>query len=109
MAVETRALGGRSLARRAGLLLAIPALTLALALGGCRGAAAHNTNSNTPGVQSGGSTSSSGGTSTSGGNNPALQQLQNADNQNQTDQQQLNGAASNAGQDYSSQDTPLNP
>ena len=53
MGVQTRALGGRSLARRAGLALAVPALALTLALGGCRAERAqrqrNNGNSGVPG------------------------------------------------------------
>ncbi len=118
MGVQTRALGGRSLARRAGLLLAVPALALTLALGGCRAGSARNGNGNSgnsgvPVTQSTSGTSSSSATSTSGtsgtGNNAALQQLENADSQNQTDQQQLNSAGSNAGVDYSSQSSTIQP
>ena len=115
MGVQTRALGGRSQARRVGLMLAIPALTLALALGGCgRAGGARNTGgSSAPVTQSATGTGSSSATSTSGSGgtsaNAALQQLENADIQNQTDQQQLNSAGSNAGVDFSSQDTPIQP
>ena len=116
MSVPTR--GRWTLARRAGLALAIPTLTLALALGGCRAGARDGSNNNTgsnnpPVTQSTTGTGSSSATSTPGvsgsGNNAALQQLENADNQNQSDQQQINSAGTNAGVDYSSQDNPLNP
>jgi hypothetical protein len=117
MGVQTHARSGRSLARRAGLMLAIPALALTLALGGCR-ASARNGNTNGGGsatvTQSAGGTGSSSATSTTsgsggGGSNAALQQLENVDSQNQTDQQQLNSAGNNAGVDYSSQDNPIQP
>ena len=115
MGVQTRARSGRSLARCAGLMLAVPALALTLALGGCRAGSARNGsgNSGVPVTQSASGTDSSSATGTSGtsgtGNNAALQQLENADSQNQTDQQQLNSAGSNAGVDYSSQDSPIQP
>ena len=115
MAVEAHGragLAGRTLARRAGLALAIPALTLALALGGCRAGAARNANNTNPPVTqstNGNGSPSAANTPGASNSNAALQKLENADNQNQTDQQQINNAGSNAGVDYSSQDMPLNP
>ena len=108
MSVQTRALARQSLARRAGLMLAVPALALTLALGGCHAGARNNgapVSQSTSGSSSATNTSGTSGT----GNNAALQQLENADSQNQTDQQQLNSAGSNAGVDYSSQDSPIQP
>lgn len=99
MAVETHR--RRNVARRAGVALAVPALTLALLLGGCRAGARNNSNSNPPVTQGAGGSSSS--------DNGALRQLENADSQNQTDQQQITNAGANAGVDYSSQENPLNP
>jgi hypothetical protein len=108
MAVDAR--GRRRVARRAGLALAMPALTLALLLGGCRAGARNNGNSNPPVTQNTGANGSSSATSKpSASSNAALQQLENADSQNQSDQQQINNAGSNAGVDFSSQDNPLNP
>jgi hypothetical protein len=98
-------------------MFAVPALALTIALGGCRAGNAHNTNSGAPvsqnsnssGAPSATGTSSTGAGGTSTSSNAALQQLENADNQNQGDQQQLNNAQNNAGVDYSSQDTPIQP
>ncbi len=116
MGLHTHARGEWSLARRAGMALAIPALVLAIALGGCRASGARNGNgagagnSGVPVTQSTSGTGSSSATSTSGsGSNAALRQLESVDSQNQTDQQQLNSAGSSAGVDYSSQDNPLQP
>jgi len=114
MGVQTRARSGRSLARRAGLMLAIPALALTIALGGCRASARNgNTNGGATVTQSASGTGSSSATSTSGtgssNSNAALQQLETIDSQNQTDQQQINSAQNNANVDYSSQDSPIQP
>ncbi|HEU0027494.1 MAG TPA: hypothetical protein VFQ25_10295 [Ktedonobacterales bacterium] len=108
--------GRRSLGRRATVMVAIPALVLAIALGGCRASGARNGgngNSNVPVTQS---TSGSGSSSTAttsnsggGGSNAALQQLESVDSQNQTDQQQLGSAGSAASVDYSSQDNSIQP
>lgn len=102
MSVPTHAHGRRSLAPRAALLLAVPALALAIALGGCRAGGARNSSGGAPVSQS--ASPSSGASS-----NAALQRLENADSQNQSDQQQLNSASQNAGVDYSSQDTAIQP
>jgi hypothetical protein len=108
--------GRRPLARRASVMVAIPALVLAIALGGCRASGARNGagagNSNVPVTQSTSGTGSSSVTSTGnsgGGSNAALQQIEQLDSQNQTDQQQLGAAGSDASVDYSSQDNSIQP
>lgn len=109
MGVQTHARGRQSLARRAGWMLGVSALALTIALGGCR-AGARNNNSDVPVSQStSGSSSATGATSSGTGDNAALQRLEGADTQNQTDQQQLNSAQNSASVDYSSQDSPLQP
>lgn len=117
MGVQAHARSGRSLGRRAGMMLAIPALALTLALGGCRAGSARNTSGGNGGAtvsQSAGSSSSSATGATSTGSsgstsNAALQQLESVDSQNQTDQQQINSAGSNAGVNYSSQSGTVQP
>lgn len=98
-------------------MLGASALVLAIALGGCRGGSArnggNNGNSGVTVTQSATGTGSSGATSTTGSSGPgssaALRQLEQIDSQNQTDQQQLGSAGSDAGVDYSSQDSPIQP
>ncbi len=110
MGVQTHVRSGRSLARRAGLMLAIPALALTIALGGCRAGNAHATNGGASVSQS--ASGASGATSTGSGgstSNAALQQLESIDNQNQNDQQQLNSAQQNAGVNYSTQSSAIQP
>ena len=118
MGVQTRARGRRSLARRASVMVAIPALVLAIALGGCRASGARNGNgagagnSSVPVTQATSGTGSSSATSagnSSSGSNGALRQLEIIDSQNQTDQQQLGAAGGDASVNYSSQDNSIQP
>lgn len=100
----------RSLSRRAAWFFAASALTLALALGGCR-AGARNTGSQTPQIQQtqqapAGATS---GPSTGATNSSSLQQLENIDSQDQNDSSQLNSAQNDAGVNYSSQENNTLP
>lgn len=123
--ITTRGLrSGQPVGRRVAWLFAASALTLTLALGGCRSGAARQNGgqpiqqtqggSSVAGSTSGSSTSSttsssssSTGSTPSGGS--ALQQLQGVDQQNQNDQQQLNSAQNNAGVNYSSQENQQQP
>lgn len=103
----------RSFSQRAAWVVAASALTLTLALGGCR-AGARNDGAQ-PTIQqnqSGASSVSAGsttGSSTGASNNSSLQQLENIDNQNQGDSSQLNSAQNDAGVNYSSQENQTQP
>lgn len=112
MSGSTSRFASRSLSQRAARLLAASALTLALALGGCR-AGARNAN-NPPTTQQtqqtqGGSSSATSGATTGSSNASSLQQLENIDSQDQSDSQQLNSAQDNAGVNYSSQENNTLP
>lgn len=98
--------GDRPRIRRAAATLAISALALAIALGGCHAGAARDTGGGAP-VSQGATTTTSGASGTA--SNAALQRLQGIDAQNQVDQQQLSGAQQNAGVDYPAQDTTIQP
>lgn len=93
----------RSLRQRVAWMCAASALTLTLALGGCRAGAVHQTTQ-----PSGASTSSATGAGASS-NSAALQQLQSIDTTNQSDTQQLNSVQSDAGVNYSSQESQTLP
>lgn len=109
---QARCTRPRAFRQRLAWTFVATALTLTLALGGCR-ATAHN--SGAPfsqqaqgGTSSGaptGSTTSSGGSSDSA----AVQQLQSIDSQNQSEQQQLDAAQSGAGVNYTSQQGQAQP
>lgn len=90
------------LRRKASVCVAVAALAVTLALGGCRTGAAHTASPSTHGA---GSLSNGAGSS----NSSSLQQLQSIDSQNQSDSQQLSGAQSNAGVNYSSQESQTQP
>lgn len=102
----------RSLSQRAAWFFAASALTLALALGGCR-AGAHNSGSQTPPqtqqAPAGATSSSSTGATTGSTNSSSLQQLENIDGQDQSDSSQLNSAQNDAGVNYSSQENNTLP
>lgn len=106
----------RALSQRLAWVFAASALTLTLALGGCRSGARNGgaptiqqtQGGATTGTSSGASTGSTTG-STSPSNSAALQQLQSIDNQNQSDAQQLGAAQSGAGVNYASQQSQPQP
>ena len=103
----------RSFSQRAAWVVAASALTLTLALGGCRAGGNQPTiqqgQSGVSGASTGSTTGASSGASTGGSNNSSLQQLETIDNQNQSDSQQLNSAQSDAGVNYSSQENQTQP
>lgn len=106
MQMRTHQRGDQPRIRRAAATLAIPALALAIALGGCHAGATRDTSGGAP-VSQGATTTTSGAGKT--GSNAALQRLEGVDAQNQTDQQQLSGAQQNAGVDYPALDTTIQP
>jgi negative regulator of sigma E activity len=106
--------------QRVAWFFAASALTLTLALGGCRTGANNNSSNSgnqtpsqtqqsssaTSGVSSGGSST---GSTTGSNNSSSLQQLENIDSQDQNDSQQLNSAQNDAGVNYSSQENNTLP
>ncbi len=106
MYVKTSQKGVSGLRRQASVCVAVAALAATLALGGCRTGAAHTTSPSTHGA---GSISNGAGSTTGSSNSSSLQQLQSIDSQNQSDTQQLSGAQSSAGVDYSSQENQTQP
>ncbi|MGH2503079.1 MAG: hypothetical protein ACRDID_11245 [Ktedonobacterales bacterium] len=119
MRVSTAHPRSRAWSQRAAWFFAASALTLTLALGGCR-AGAHNTGSQTPpqtqqapsgapGAPGASSAGSSTGSTTGASNSSSLQQLENIDSQDQNDSQQLNSAQNDAGVNYSSQENNTLP
>lgn len=106
MYVKTSQKGVSGLRRHASVYVAVAALAATLALGGCRTGAAHTTS---PSIHGAGSLSNGAGSATGSSNSSSLQQLQSIDSQNQNDTQQLSGAQSSAGVNYSSQESQTQP
>ena len=100
----------RALSQRVAWVFAASALTLTLALGGCR-AGARNGGSQTIQQTQGGATGTTGGATGSAtpSNSAALQQLQSIDNQNQSSEQQLSADQTSAGTNYTSQQSQTQP
>ena len=98
----------RSISERAAWVAAVSALTLTLALGGCR-AGAHTENIQSTIQQGQSGVSGAAGATTGSSNNPSLQQLEGIDSQNQSDIQQLDSAQNDAGVNYSSQEDQTQP
>jgi len=112
---RTTLTGQRALGQRLAWVFAAAALTLTLALGGCRASArnggAQGAQQTQSGATTGASHASTGSTAGSAtpSNSAALQQLQTIDNQNQSDLQQLSSAQSGAGVNYTSQQSQAQP
>lgn len=102
----------RALGQRLAWVFAASALTLTLALGGCRSGARNGGAQTIQQTRSGASTSTNSGAATrsaTSSNSAALQQLQTIDNQNQSDTQQLNAAQTGASVNYTSQQSQTQP
>ncbi len=102
---QTSLTHSRTLGKRLALIFAASALTLTLALGGCRSGARGQTIQQTQG----GASSDAGAGSTTSSNSAALQQLQSIDDQNQSDAQQLDATQSGASVNYASQESQTQP